>query len=217
MAPSEQFWQLLLGEELTSGFSTRGSAQGCRKDGVMQLREFGQTDGKLELQGTAAHLTAPSEQVYTKQKTQLDIAKSLGVDELLQMTSDDLCRQPISSLSATLAEMEHCIQPLHSCLKLLDLPSLVLKCSNGGLYDEAVDVMMLADEMKEARSSCVKTMLRQLGQHAQLSPSMKLIGPLRRLSCSEEQLRMQYLRRREGEISRQRRNAEGSCETDPAQ
>ncbi|CDJ30444.1 LOW QUALITY PROTEIN: uncharacterized protein EMH_0058180 [Eimeria mitis] len=29
---------------------------------------------------------------------------------------------------------------------LLDLPSLVLKCSNGGLYDEAVDVMMLADE-----------------------------------------------------------------------
>ncbi|CDJ52936.1 hypothetical protein, conserved [Eimeria brunetti] len=296
MAPSEQFWQLLLGGELASADSTNDSPQGSRKDETAQPRESSRTDANDEMFGATTHSTASSDKGYAQQdKAQLDTAKRLGIDDFLQMTSDDLCRQPallhtqaeklvnvqdelavqncslflasskalsnlsstISSLSATLAEMEHCIQPLHSCLKLFELPSLVFKCSNGGLYDEAVDVMMLAEEriaslrasgccgmplldflemqgevhliaivrkiaflcigqMKEARNSCVKTMLRQLGQHVQLSPSMKLVGPLRRLSCSEEQLKTQYLRRRDGEISRQRRNAEGSCETDPA-
>lgn len=52
---------------------------------------------------------------------------------------DAVCFQ-INSLSATLAEMEHCIQPLHSCLKVrfdmgflviapLNLVCIVLACT----------------------------------------------------------------------------------------
>ncbi|CDI79536.1 Conserved oligomeric Golgi complex component 8,related, related [Eimeria praecox] len=281
MAPSEQFWQLLLGGEQVAACSRMDSAQGFEKAGATQLRESTQTHVKQELGDAATKFSSSSEQLDAQQKTGLDTAKSLGIDEFLQMSSDDLCRQPallhtqaeklvsvqdelavqncslflasskaLNSLSSSVSivgirggspftafgQRRHRSSKWH--LTLLELPSLVLKCSNGGLHDEAVDAMMLADEriaslrasgccdmplldflemqMKEARKSCVKAMLRQLGQHAQLSSSVKLIGPLRRLNCSEEQLKVQYLRRRDGEISRQRRNAEGSCETDPA-
>ncbi|CDJ67021.1 hypothetical protein, conserved [Eimeria necatrix] len=301
---SQQFLHLLLGDDAAAALTLGEDVNAKSIDKPTPSNGLTRPNLTDELQDESRQFQASYEATLPTGGAEGNTIKVPGIDEILQMTGDELCRQPallhieaeklvdaqdklavqncslflasskalsslsrsISSLSATLGEMEQCIQPLQNGLKqfraesnaaasheaslhilislqpsvsgLLELPSLVLNCSNGGLYDEAVDALMLADEriaslrangccgmrlldslevqMKEARNTCMKAMLRQLGQHAQLAASIKLIGPLRRLSCSEEQLTTQFLHRRDGEISRQRHNAEVTCETDPA-
>ncbi|XP_026189917.1 uncharacterized protein LOC34618613 [Cyclospora cayetanensis] len=289
MGSSQRFWELLLGEDTLTCLLQRDNAKEFTRADTPQCPE--DESAPLVTAGEAAQeTTVPAE---------------LEVERLLQMTGDELCKQPallqieaaklrnaqdelavqncslflasskalnslscsVDNLSATLRKIAQCVQPLQSGLKqfrtesnaaasqeaslhilvsmqhlvsgLLELPSLVLRCSNGGLHDEAVDALMLADEqitalrthgccnlrlldslevqMKDSRNSCMKAMLRQLGQHSQLAASIKLIGPLRRLSCSEEQLRAKFLQRRDEKITRERRNAEQACEMDAAQ
>ncbi|KAL8452703.1 hypothetical protein Emed_001267 [Eimeria media] len=151
----------------------------------------------------------------------------------------DSFRSSIENLSETLAELQQCVKPLHAGLKqfkaesnaatsreaslhilssmqrsvseLLDLPSLALNCCKGGLYNEAVDVLMFADELKEVRKTCKSAMLRQLGKKVQLSDSIQLVGPLRRLSCSDGQLSRQFLERRNGDIAFEDISHRGLC------
>ncbi|KAL8425066.1 hypothetical protein Efla_001455 [Eimeria flavescens] len=299
MAPSQKFYELLLGEDVASLLSLAGST-----DASPEAKTSNSTDTP---ESDAANQQHDDEQPSSRmQRPAASSARQVSarvamVNDFLRMTGDEISRQPallhaqsekiaaaqdelavqncslfltsskalnsfrgsVEKLSATLAEMQQCIQPLQNGLKqfkaetnaaasreaslhilesmqssvaeLLELPSLVLNCCRGGLHNEAVDVLLFGDEvsvslslrgcsactcrvqLEEARKTCKNAMLRQLGQKTQLADSIQLIGPLRRLGCSERQLSTQFLERRGVDIASQRRNAETACEPELAQ
>ncbi|OEH79162.1 hypothetical protein cyc_09157 [Cyclospora cayetanensis] len=59
---------------------------------------------------------------------------------------------PLANLYNSIVETINAYQDCPVAVsQLLELPSLVLRCSNGGLHDEAVDALMLADEVQPRR------------------------------------------------------------------
>ncbi|KAL8274678.1 hypothetical protein Esti_001393 [Eimeria stiedai] len=295
MPLSQKFWELLLGEDVAAALAPQGKIEG-RAERKARLSVKSPRDEADQTAGTEQPTSSSPRQLsistldiedflrmtgdeLCRQPAQLhtEIEKiAAAQDELavqncsLFLTSSkalDSFRCSIENLSATLAELQQCVKPLHTGLKqfkaesnaatsreaslhilssmqrsvseLLDLPSIALNCCKGGLYNEAVDVLMFADEkmstlrasgcnnlrllesltseLEDVHKTCRSAMLRQLGKKAQLSDSIQLVGPLRRLSCSEGQLSRQFLERRNGDIGCQRHNAEIACEAEPAQ
>lgn len=80
---------------MASACSAVDRGHGFGKDEAMKLGDFWGTN-KHAVPSKPKHETAYSEQLDAHHRTQLDMAKSLGIEEFLKMASDDLCRQPVT-------------------------------------------------------------------------------------------------------------------------
>lgn len=96
MPPAQQFWNLLVGDQLAATLYSREHAETSASRIPAAAREPGEQDAAHDIWKGGGPSNRSGSQMFPAESHSI-AGSDLNVEAILQMTGDELCRQPVSN------------------------------------------------------------------------------------------------------------------------